>query len=442
MKKKFVFQILIVILLFFSCASIADHSVIYRRVSAGNYLEARQILEGEKSELYNNTDTVLYYLDAGLLSHYAGDFSQSNKDLTEAEKLMEYYYSKSISQSVGSYFANDTIIDYAGEEYEDIYTNIFMALNYLKLGNVEDAFVEIRRFDNKQRVLATKYADQLDYAKGQLSSSYSNSREYKDANIQFNNSALARYLSMILYRSIGRLDSAEIDRKQIINAFETQPLLYPFSIPSTVNEEFQIPNDKARVNFLSFAGLGPVKYEQVQRIASADGSLYYKLALPYMQKRGTSTDSIEVTVVDSQGVEYITRLSLLESIENIAFDTFKQKQAVIFSKTLLRSITKAATGAILNAVGENREDSNSSIVFSLLSLTTKIVTEMTEVADLRISQYFPALAYVGGITLDPGIYTMQVVYYNKFGEVLYKEVFSEVEVATNEINLIETFCTK
>ena len=140
-----------------------------------------------------DNDQVLYNLDAGLLSHYAGDWNQSNKNFSAAEGLIEEYYSKSISQGVSSYFVNDMVVDYAGEDYEDIYTNFFMALNYIQLGNLEDAMVEIRRFDNKQKLLSTKYDSQIEYAESELGSGYSS------VSVQFQNSAAARYLSMLMY---------------------------------------------------------------------------------------------------------------------------------------------------------------------------------------------------------------------------------------------------
>ena len=133
-----------------------------------DYEAALNSLELEKEELYSETDTVLYNLDSGILAHYSKNWTVSNANFSEAEKLIEYYYSKSITQNVASFFSNDTVIDYSGEEYEDIYTNIFMALNYIQLGKTEDAFVEIRRFDNKLKALSVKYADELAYADKEL----------------------------------------------------------------------------------------------------------------------------------------------------------------------------------------------------------------------------------------------------------------------------------
>ena len=288
-----VFPLLLAVLFLCSCAT-ADFSSVNASVVRGEYAVARRTIDAQKDSLYTDNDQVLYNLDAGLLSHYAGDWDQSNKNFSEAEGLIEEYYSKSISQGVQSYFVNDMVVDYAGEDYEDIYTNYFMALNYIHLGNLEDAMVEIRRFDNKQKLLTTKYDSQLDYAESELGSGYSN------VSVQFQNSAAARYLSMLMYRARGQNDSAEVDRKLLVRAFNEQKSLYNFNIPSCVDEELSVPRGKARLNFICFTGLAPVKIEDVTRI-DVGNNVYTKIAVPMMVDRGSMVNSISVDVYDESG---------------------------------------------------------------------------------------------------------------------------------------------
>ena len=118
-KTYFLVFLLASVLLLTSCAT-ADFSNVELSVFREDYEGARKTIEGKKDALYTENDKVLYNLDAGLLSHYAGDWNQSNQNLAQAEGLIEEYYSKSISQGVSSYFVNDMVVDYAGEDYEDI----------------------------------------------------------------------------------------------------------------------------------------------------------------------------------------------------------------------------------------------------------------------------------------------------------------------------------
>jgi len=93
----------------------------------------------------------------GMLYHYDGDYVKSNEFLTEAEYAIEDLYTKSVGKAVASMLLNDNALDYFGEDYEDIYLNIFKALNYFHMNKSEDAFVEIRRVNNKLNLLEDKY---------------------------------------------------------------------------------------------------------------------------------------------------------------------------------------------------------------------------------------------------------------------------------------------
>ena len=431
-KLSLNFLLLSIIALFsFSCTTIRDYSEVYEELDAANYDIAYEQLEEKKDQIYTEKDELLYSLDSGLLAHYNKDYDESNKKLSHAERLIEFFYAKSISQGVLSFFSNDNVQDYSGEEYEDIYSNLFMALNYIHLGETEDAFVEIRRFDNKQKSLSVKYSEEIAYAKSQTDGAL-------DATIQFNNSALARYVSLILYRSINQFDSAEVDRKKIAEAFQTQTALYPFEIPLAVDEEFYIPRDMARLNIISFVGLAPVKIEQRIEPFSISSDIFFTIALPEMLKRGTKVDAISVSIFGEDNSSYLESMEKIESIENIAFDTFRQNKALIYSKSFIRSISKSVVSSSLDFIAEQNEDSG----LELLAVASKIWNVATEFADLRTSQFFPAEAYVGGVNLPEGIYLIQVKYLDKHGRKLYEEVFEKVEVSKNKLNLVETLCVK
>ena len=101
---------------------------------------------------------MLYYLDAGILHHLNENWEKSNELLHDAENEIQRLQSKSIAHGMASIVLSDSSLEYSGEDYEDIYINVFKALNYLKLGETENAFVEIRRVNDKLYFLEEKYA--------------------------------------------------------------------------------------------------------------------------------------------------------------------------------------------------------------------------------------------------------------------------------------------
>jgi len=137
----------ILALLFVGCSYVSTNNVFFeettQKVYNGNYPGAINSVINAKEDVYQLKDRVMYYLDLGMLYHFNGDYKLSNEFLTKAERAIEELYTKSISKAALSMALNDNALDYGGEDYEDIYLNIFKALNYINLNDPEDAFVEV-----------------------------------------------------------------------------------------------------------------------------------------------------------------------------------------------------------------------------------------------------------------------------------------------------------
>jgi len=83
-----------------------------------------------------------------------------------------------------------------------------------------------------------------------------------------------------------------------------------------------------------------------------------------------------------------------------------------------------------------------STVFSVLSFVSQVSDEVTEQADLRTSRFFPANIYVGGITLDPGVYTVVVTFRGYNGQELSSDTYYDVNVTAKSVNIVEAMCLK
>ncbi|HEQ71201.1 MAG TPA: hypothetical protein ENN69_01830, partial [Spirochaetia bacterium] len=141
MKKSILLSIttvLAALLLAVSCSSVmtqkGQFKSIDERIKRHDFSGALKDLEKAKKKYYEEKDRVMFYLDAGMLAHYSGDYEKSNEYLTRAEYAIEELYTASISKAAASLLLNDNALDYSGEDYEDIYLNVFKALNYLHLG--------------------------------------------------------------------------------------------------------------------------------------------------------------------------------------------------------------------------------------------------------------------------------------------------------------------
>jgi hypothetical protein len=422
--------------LFFSCASGNPYRQADSLAQRGEYRESLALIEKDKKTLYRDKDAVLYYLDAGMLNHYIADYRRSTELLQEGERAIEAAYTKSITMEISTYITNDTAQEYAGEDYEDIYINTFNALNYYHEDDLEDAMVEIRRMNNKLGFLASKYGIIMDNMQKQaLSEGAEVPPDPSAGQTTFTNSALARYLGMLFYRGNGKLDDARIDRDQVRLAFANNPSVYSYPVPGSLDDELAVPAGKARFNVIAFSGSAPVKEEEVIRILIPN-SRYIKIALPVMTSRPSVVNRIEVRFDSGESFD----LELLEDIGAIATETFRERAHLAYLKAVLRGTIKGVASSVMSGVGDE-VGGNAGTVLALLSIGTQVFAEASEKADLRISRYFPAKAYVGGITLDPGLYSYSIIYYsgNRVVDSYRRE---NVPFQARGLNLAEAACLK
>lgn len=428
--------------IFTSCISFADYSVIDACLLNHDYNNAVETLKTNSRLLYSpSTDKVLHDLDLGMLEHYAGKYTESNETLTEAEIEMNNLYGSSITDNIGAFLFNDNVMKYDGDDYEDLYVNLFKALNYIKLNNDESAFVEIRRMDNKTKILKNKYADRL----------YEIDKKNRDSGVitdkmevtEFYGSALASYLSMLMYRCENDISNAQISRKALEQYIKTQPHIYgKISPPNSLDEELgAIPSGKERLNVVAFTGRSPLKTGEDYYFNVGDRLM--KISYPRMKKRGSQVSAVEVYI---DGIRH-GKLELLESMENVALETFKNKSAVIRGRAVARvtariiAATIAETTAEREKRKEKKESTNRSLFADLIMTFTAFSSVVSENADIRISRFFPAHAHVGGFNVEPGPHSIRLVFKTHSGRIVHEEK-SDYVVQNDGLNLIEGVCLK
>jgi hypothetical protein len=437
-KNHYIINIVLLLSLglpFWSCVN-SSFTVVDNELERNSYSDSVKVLEKNKKTLYKSGDKILYYLDKGMLQHYAQQYSESSKLLQEGERAIEEAFTKSITQEISTYLINDNVRDYGGEDYEDIYINVFNALNYYHRGNLEGAMVEIRRMNNKLRHLTVKYDAAITDLQRKALEDSTRIPPNPNAQTQFSDSALARYLGMLFHRGAGQYDDARIDRDWLLAAFANSPSIYTNEIPESLSGEMEIPQGMARLNVIAFGGLSPVKQENVMRIPLLDYR-WIKIALPEMVSRHSEIYRIELVLDDGQ--EF--RLELLEDIAAVAKETFKARRQLIYTKTILRATVKAVGSSVMDAVARET-DGTRSFILGLSSIMAQAFAEVSEQADLRVSRYFPARAYVAGINLPPGRYSFNIKYYNRNGKEIALIRREGMNIRENALNLAQAVCLK
>ncbi|MDR3199935.1 MAG: hypothetical protein LBT68_00625 [Spirochaetales bacterium] len=471
MKKRKIFALLAAVcaaLVFASCGTTRNAAFIPfdEIVEDHEYLEAAEALEEaavESEDLYREgKDDVLRYLDTGVLYHFAGEAQKSIERLTEAENLIEDNFTKSISDAVTAFLLNDYQLVYFGEVYEDIYLNVFKALDFLKLNDFNGAFVEIRKVGEKLNLLEDKY--------GRLADSMNEAGDSGDAikkeAIEFHNSALARYISALLYRADRGQDNAAIDMQQLKKAFADQPNVYNFPLPPDVDKLLQSTR-QARLNVIAFAGPGPTKKASALRVTTGAGLIFitqeeeddqgnrrlkditpipfavpgpglnFKCETPVMAGRPSKVARIQI-LVDG---EPAGNLSLIEKLDRVAIETFKMNETMLLVRTVIRSVTTTAvTGALKGTANDLAGDSAVGSILSFVGgVALDVAADIKEEADLRLARYFPGQAYIGEFWIDPGEHEVEVEFYDASDSLLYTETKPGQNYAAEKLNLVTAY---
>jgi len=394
---------------------------------------------------YHARNAVSLFLDKGLLEYYAGEYHDSSESLQRAEQLIQEAQTKSISENFLSYIANDNTKEYPGVDFENLYINVFNALNYYNRGELDGALVEIRKLTMTGSGKLYLLGRQEEGAKRNVVADavtelaklgFTDFPELPESKpVNFSDSALVRYLSALFYLGDRNMDSARIEFELINGAFASNPNIYSFPMPNAVEAARNVPAGATRLNIIGFTGLSPIKEEQkfnqIFPIFQNKVLWYPEFKLPVMVKRPSRIDRVEIVVGNEK-----FDLELLEDMGAIVEETYNATFTTIFLKTYIRTLLKyAAVDIAAELARQNAPNEMLALAAVAGALGAKATFDASERADLRMARYLPDRALIGGINLEPGSHTVQVHYYS--GNFLIDQEVHTVNVRPNALNLIQ-----
>lgn len=156
--------------------------------------EAAEKLKPEAEKA--NDDQVVYLFEYGTALSLAKDYKASNQTLLKAEDLTAVKDYHSLSRVTGSILLNEGMVQYKGEDYEKVFLNALLAVNFLAMGDRDAARVETRKLNDK--LYKYKFEAKRDYQQNPF----------------------AYYLSAMIWETNREWDDAYIDYKK---AYELNP---------------------------------------------------------------------------------------------------------------------------------------------------------------------------------------------------------------------------
>jgi len=398
----------------------------------GRFSESAQLAQKIASDAAKekSQSQVVFRLEQGATARTAGDLKASNKAFEAAHVIVDkfdYDPDFKVTRETAAALTNLSTLEYRGYAYDGIMLNTYMALNYLELGQIDAARVEInriyrrqatavdrfrKRIDKRQEEIAKDRKDnagRADSAKSESSSQVQQSlqqaygdqydpkvtKKYKDLQAYRDYvNPFSEYLRGLFYLHCGETsadaEKALIALKRVSGLLVKTSNVLPYIEADIAAAETYANGGKlSPVTYVFFeTGLAP-KREAITiqipvfiyNIAIQDtGVDYVGAAFPKLEKRGGHLS--QLLVRSSDGQSYST--STLSDMDAIVTREFKNELPLIITKTIIATVTKAAIAYGLNEATKDDEWAN-----ILTRVSTTIYQASQAQADLRTWQTLP-----------------------------------------------------
>jgi hypothetical protein len=443
---------LLVCLVAIGCGSYVSTAVRIRKEAAsGNIPSALALLE----EQAGDDPDVLNLVERGLLLFYAGRYEECNTLFQLADAKIEDLYTKSISREALAFLTNDATLPYTGYPHEQVLINVYLALSYMTLGDLESALVACRRVGLR----LTQMADLRENTSG------------------YTDDAFAEWLTGILYAEDGDGNSALVAARRAERAYDEYGELWGLPKPTQlvtdhilwgrrfgflqeadelaeshpdaalraeprsredgelllVYESGTAPLlDEVRISFPILKSdtsddldhLADTMYTRGPRgeYVPAHGvkiDYWLDVALPVMVAT-TSTHRRARLLVDGEATE----TELVEDISALAKLTFDEEAGRRTIRTIARALAKYF------AVKEVKKRDE------FLGWVANITGSATERADTRSWTLLPDRIHMARLRLPAGTYRAVVEVLDDHGEVAQTATFAQVQVLPGELTVI------
>jgi len=385
-------------LLLQSCASYGSHATTMRDGMLTGHPELSLAI-AEKEDL--DQKEVIASLDKGMLRRINHDYTGSNQILEVAKQEIEKLYGFSVTENLASVTINETLRGYEGDRYEQLLLHAYMAMNYIQLGQIDGARVEMLQANVKMM----EWGDEPE------------------------EEAFLRYLEGIIYESLGEEDSALISYRKAYTVYkEKGGEQYPiapdlikkdllrllawqglWSEYKSYKKEFNMANYKPAKASNKFGelvvilnnGLAPIRSEKAIYIFSTEVQQNLRVAFPVYDRPKQSLYASRVSVNNKQHA-----LETVEDIDVLARYSLEQDMPGIMVRATARAVVKYNT--------QKTAADNGSIA-GLLMTVTNIVTER---ADTRSWTTLPQEIQLQRVLLPVGEHQLQIELVNAAGRVV------------------------
>ena len=350
------------------CSSLSNYRSLstsfYDQYRLGDISKAALTVSGVAAKRAKSTDALLWRLEEGSLLRADSKFQESNLAFSQAEEIIDKYDSRATvsARSTGSQFAslitNLKAIPYKGYAYDRIMLNTYKALNYMALGQLDEARVELLRAYERQKEALERYRHELEEAKeeahsraididhvtrdphfqDQLDAYYGQYNELSTYADYVN--PLTVYLDGLLFLATGAggsdYDRARLDFERVHGMIGHTPFVD--ADLAAANKLMAGGTREPTVYVILENGLAPVRSEVRLDIPIPSKEVtYIGAALPVLNFQAPSIESLVIT----NGHQNITETKLLSDMDGVIANEFNNRLQTVIIHTVMAAAVKA-----------------------------------------------------------------------------------------------------
>ena len=401
----FLLPIIMICLIASGCAGGNVFSRLDQDLARGDCPAAIALID-ESDGAYGSNQRLIYLLDAAMVYMQCGNLDAAQSNFRSAEDLADRLWTDSISRNALSLVTSDSVLAYAGEDFERVMIHLMSAIGYLQAGQPEDALVEARRLDTLLAVFNDKYEKK---------------NVYKE-------DAFARYLSGILHEADGAWDEAFIDYRRAVEVYREDYRAYGTALPEMLMADLvraawavdrmadieglvsADPIDQPRrsdetpdpgsVVFITFAGYAPQKVQDMVVIPTPHGPV--GVAFPRMVVTPPRCSQARLNLY-GPGHFFESDLVLVEDINRIAVKNLEDRKGRILAKAIARAVAKQVAIHSIARSSDSRNDQRT--IEAILNLVNIM---MVERADTRSWRTLPGRIYMTRMHVPAGEYAVEL----------------------------------
>ena len=369
----------------------------------------------------NKKTKLLYYLNKGAVNSMLGKYEESNIYLEKAHIIANDYHINYLNEAA-SFLLNPNFAEYRGEDEEILLINYYKALNYLKLGQNNEALVECKRMNIRLNQLSDKYTSKN----------------------KFKRDAFVNVLMGIIYESNGEMNDAFISYRNAVDIYESDyKKFFNFGAPVQLKKDLlrtaylngfsdeldfwqkkfnmsyqPLPTGSGDLIFLWHDGLGPIKGQDginftIQHspngfINFSNANFGYNFNFPLSDSSYQQSGLSKLEFIRVVFPKYVERpvfynnaslnwngkdfaLEKAEDVNAISFKGLQERMLKEVGKSLLRLALKKAEEYALRS-----KDQNAGAILGMFNA-------LTEQADTRGWQSMPHTIYYSRLSLPAGL---------------------------------------